>query len=109
MQALLIWVSFVLLMSLSEGLDLNHFLLFSGFMFYFHYISNEIKPINLSWKAIVLLVNLPTTLFWYLAFVYNDFLCITPVSYEVFLSVFSLYLFANFYICSRSFCNKFYT
>ena len=70
----LIWTGFIILISVLEELDKRHFVLFGGSMFYFVYLYNQVKPTNISSKSILLLFNIPTLIFWYIGFVYNDFL-----------------------------------
>jgi hypothetical protein len=96
------WISFVFLMSFAGELDQEHFLLFSGAMLYFTYRYNRITPLFLSTRLVLLIFNVPAFLLWYVTFVYNDFLCLNPVSYEMFMSLLLmyvclvLYLFVNF-------------
>jgi hypothetical protein len=107
MNIILFWIGFIILMSFSEELDQAHFLLFSGSMFYFTYLQNRINPAVLSTKMILILFNIPTIILGYITFVYNDFLCLNPISSEMFMSLFfiyasvTLYLFINF---SRELC-----
>lgn len=98
MNFILVWTGFVLLMSFSEELDLAHFTLFSGSMLYFTYLYNKINPIVFSKKSILLLFNVPTIIIWYIAFVYNDFLCLNPISYEMFMSLFFIYFYITLYL-----------
>lgn len=79
-------------MSFAGELDQEHFLLFSVAMFYFTYLYNRIVPQFLSVKAVLLVFNIPAFLLWYVVFVYNDFLCLNPISYEMFMSVSLAYL-----------------
>jgi hypothetical protein len=97
MNITLIWISFILLMSSLEELDQAHFLLFSCSMFYLLYLCNRVRPTYLSSQTTLLLFNFPTIILWYMAFVYNDFLCITPISYEMFMSLFFTYLYITLY------------
>lgn len=97
MSLLVTWVSFILSMSFSEELDQSHYLLFSSSMFYFTYLHNRIKPTKISITAIILLFNIPSIILWYVAFVYNDFLCITPINYELFMSLFFTYTYVTIY------------
>ena len=85
-------------MSFSEELDQTHFLLFSCSMFYLLYLCNRIRPTDLPLKSALLLFNFPTIILWYVAFVYNDFLCINPISYEVFMSLFFIYFYVILYV-----------
>jgi hypothetical protein len=94
MNITVIWAGFIILSSILEELDKRHFVLFGGSMFYFMYLYNQVKPTSISSKAVLLLFNIPTLIFWYVIFVYNDFLSINPVAYEVFIS----WLFIDFYL-----------
>jgi len=97
MNLTLIWTGFIILISVLGELDKRHFVLFGGSMFYFIYLYNQLKPVSLSSKLVLLLFNIPTLVFWYIGFVYNDFLSINPVSSEVFMSWFFIYLYLMFY------------
>lgn len=92
------WIGFILLMSFSEELDQAHFLLFSGSMLYFTYLHNRVNPKALSPKIVFALFNIPSILLWYIAFVYNDFLCIHPIPYEMFVALFFIYVYTILYI-----------
>jgi hypothetical protein len=98
MSLLLTWVSFIISMSFSEELDQSHYILFSGSMFYFTYLYNQIKPTQISIRTILLLFNIPSIILWYIAFVYNDFLCITPINYELFMSLVFVYIYLTIYV-----------
>jgi hypothetical protein len=98
MNIAIIWIGFILLMSSIEELDQAHFLLFSCSMFYLFYLYNSIRPTYLSLKTFLFLFNFSTIILWYVAFVYNDFLCITPMPYEMFMSLFFTYLYVIFYV-----------
>ena len=97
MYALIIWLSFIFLMSFSEGLNQNYFLLSSCSMFYLLYLYNKLNPFHLSSKTAFLLFNLPNSFFLYLAFVYNDFLSITPIPHKTFINIFLVYLCVVYY------------
>jgi len=97
MNLTLIWTGFIILISVLEELDKRHFVLFGGSMFYFIYLYNQLKPISLSSKLVLLLFNIPTLVFWYIGFVYNDFLSINPVSSKVFVSWLFIYLYLTLY------------
>ena len=102
MSLILVWISFIILMSFSEELDQSHYLLFSGSMLYFTYLYNKIIPIYMSIKITLLLVNISSLILWYIAFVYNDFLSIKPISYELFMSLFFIYIYLMIYIFFES-------
>jgi hypothetical protein len=95
---LVIWVSFILLMILSEELDQSHYLLFSGLMFYFTYVYNKINSFKMTTREIILFTTIPNSIFWYIGFVYNDFLSLTPISYELFIVLLFTYTYLLLYI-----------
>lgn len=101
MNLISIWIGFILLMSFSEELDTAHYVLFSISMFYFIYLYNQVNPTVLSKKTTLLLFNIPTIILWYVAFVYNDFLCLNPISYETFMGLFFLYFYGTFYFLTN--------
>lgn len=93
-------------MSFSEELDQFYYLLFSAFMFYFTYLYNQIQPVNIPARTTLLLFNIPSTILWYIAFVYNDFLSITPINYETFISLFFIYIYLILYFFLERGCSK---
>lgn len=95
------WIGFILLMSFLEELDQAHFLLFSLSMLYLLYICNKLSPSKLSFRSSLLLANFSNVILCYMAFVYNDFLCITPMPHEIFISLFFLYFCLTLYILKR--------
>nr|BBC77915.1 hypothetical protein [Nitzschia palea] len=98
MNITVIWTGFIVLISVLEELDKKHFILFGGSMFYFIYLYNQVKPTSISLKLVLLLFNVPTLIFWYIIFVYNDFLSINPVSHEIFISWFFIYFYLMLYL-----------
>ena len=102
MSLVLAWISFIILMSFSEELDQSHYLLFSSSMFYFTYLYNKIRPSYMSIKITLILINISSLILWYIAFVYNDFLSIKPMSYELFVSLFFIYVYLMVYIFFES-------
>ena len=103
MNITVIWTGFIILISVLEELDKRHFVLFGGSMLYFIYLYNQVNPTSISSKSVLLLFNVPTLIFWYIIFVYNDFLSINPVSHEVFISWFFIYFYLvlYFYTCTK--------
>jgi len=98
MNVISIWISFILLMSLLEELDQAHFFLFNLSTFYLLYLCNKLRPNILSFRSSFLLANFSNIILWYVAFVYNDFLCITPMPHEIFIGLFFLYFCLTSYI-----------
>lgn len=103
MNLILIWLGFTSLMGFSDQLDIAHFGLFGSTMFYFTYLYNQINPLVLSKKIALLLFNVPIIILWYMAFVYNDFLSLNPIPYEMFISLFFIYFFITFYLLTNVF------
>ena len=91
------WSSFILLMSLLDELTQLNYLFFSFVMLCLTYCFNRINYITVSFRTVILLLNIPSAILWYIAFVYNDFLCITPLSDEVFMGLFLFYSYLNLY------------
>jgi hypothetical protein len=98
MVLVVIWAGFILLMVFSEELDQPHYLLFSGSMFYFTYVYNKITPFKMTARKIILFLTIPNLIFWYIGFVFNDFLCLTPISYELFITLLFTYTYLLLYI-----------
>jgi hypothetical protein len=91
MSLVVIWILFILLMSLFDGLEQLNFFLGSGLMLYFTFVYNRIKPIILPPRTTILLLLIPSTLIWYTVFIYNDFLSLTPLTNELFIGLFFVY------------------
>lgn len=98
MSLTLIWTFFINLMSFFGGFEDLYYVVFSVIMLYLTYFWNRIYPIQLPVKLIIILLLIPSIIFWYIVFVYNDFLCLTPMSYECFTSVALIHLSMMSYI-----------
>ena len=98
MILLLIWIVFVFSLSLAKELDQLHYFLFSGLMFYFSYLYHQIYPIKISLRTNVCLLVIPSIIFWYIAFVYNNFLCLTPVSDEILVGMLFFHTYVMLYV-----------
>ena len=99
---ILIWSSFILLIGFFTGLEDLTYLLFSVLMFCFTYVYNRIIPIKAKRRSLVVLLIVPSIILWYTIFVYNDFLSIAPLSYELFVSLFLIYSYLMFYILKKN-------
>jgi hypothetical protein len=98
MNLVIIWICFILLMTVSEKLDQSHYLLFSSSMLYLTYLYNRIQPIKMAPRISVSFIAIPSIIFWYIVFVYNDFLCLTPISYEYLVSLIFIYSYLMTYL-----------
>ena len=98
MNLFIIWICFVFLMTVSKQLDQYHYMLFSVSMLYFTYVYNRIYPIRMSLRATVMFLIIPSTIFWYIAFVYNNFLCLTPLNYDLLACLLFIYVYLTTYI-----------
>lgn len=87
------WASFILLMTLCEELDQLHYLLFGSSMLYFTYIINKVKPFRLTLRGLLFFLSIPNFIFGYIVFVYNDFLALNPISYELLIAVVFIYVY----------------
>nr|BBC77710.1 hypothetical protein [Nitzschia sp. NIES-3576] len=91
------WSSFIVLTSLLDELTQSKYLFFSILMFCLTYLFNCSNHIIISARTVIILLNIPGMIIWYIAFVYNDFLCITPLSDETFMGLFFFYSYLNIY------------
>lgn len=102
MYLLVIWISFIVTTSFLEHCDQRNFLLWSGFMFGFTYLYNQVSPFHITIRTAILLFNVSGVILWYVAFVYNDFLSIDPISYESFICLFFVYIYLTLYLYLES-------
>lgn len=102
MRLIAIWASFIILMTISKKLDQLHYILFSSSILYFTYICNRISPFELTLHKALLCLFVPSLIFWYIAFVYNDFLSLAPINYEYFVLIFFSYFYTLFYLLMKS-------
>ena len=95
-------------MSFSEELDVTLFLFLNNLIFYLIYVCNKKTGAVLQKKFIFLFFYIQTIILWYVAFVYNDFLCFNPISYKIFIYLFLIFFFIAFYhiIKTYNFVNK---
>ena len=98
MILLLVWTFFILLLSLAKELDQIHYFLFSVLMLNFIYLYDQVYPIKISLRTNVCLLLIPSIILWYIAFVYNDFLCLTPMSHEIFVSILFFHAYIMMYV-----------
>jgi len=98
MILLLVWVIFILSLSLAKELDQIHYCLFSILMLYFIYLYDQVYTIKISLRTNICLLLIPSIIFWYIAFVYNDFLCLTPISHETLISILFFHAYIMMYV-----------
>ena len=98
MNLVIIWGCFILLVSYSEEFNLYQYLFSSNLMFGLTYFYNQISCVNLSLRTSLLLLNIPSSILWYITFVYNDFLAINPIPYEFFIGLFLVHSYLILYL-----------
>lgn len=91
------WISFIYALTFSEYLTQSQYFVCSIFMFYFICIFNISDPKHVSPRIFIIFLTIPSAIFWYTAFVYNDFLCLAPISYELFVVLFFNYTYLMLY------------
>jgi hypothetical protein len=101
MNLFISWLSFVILVCTFSKFTKFHYFLYSIFMLCFSYFCNLIASTKISIRTIALTLTIPSVIYWYVAFIYNDFLSLVPMRYEVFISLFLLYLYLLIYIVSK--------
>lgn len=98
MILIILWIIFIIFVSISQELSQLYYFLFSSFMLGFSYVYNQMNFVDFSLKFVIGFLSLPSILFWYAAFVYNNFLSLTPIEYEAFVSLAFIYLYVVLYI-----------
>ena len=101
MNQIIFWLTFILIPGLFPDIDASHYLLFSGTMFYLTYIYNQVNPSILTPRISVFFLSIPSILLWYIAYYYNDFLCINPISKELLITLMFTYWYVMIYIASE--------
>lgn len=99
---ILSWFSFIIFVSLFPELVQLQYFLYGSCMFWFTYLYNCIFCVKIPPYFVLLSSAIPTVLFWYVAFVYNDFLSLTPMKYEIFLSLLFFYFYILTYIVYKT-------
>ena len=102
MILIMVWIIFVIFVSVSRKLNHLHYFLSSSFMLGLTYIYNQTNLINFPLRSVLGFLFVPSLFFWYIALVYNGFLALTPIDSEAFVSLVFIYLYVLFYIFSES-------
>jgi hypothetical protein len=101
MNLIIVWLIFIIIPGLFPNIDAPHYLLFGCTMFYLTYIYNQINPLMLTPRISVVFLSIPSGILWYVAYHYNDFLCINPVSEELFVGLMLIYWYIMIYVASE--------
>lgn len=99
---ILSWFSFIIFIIFFQELTQLQYFLYSSCMFCFTCFYNFIYFVKVSPKIIFLVFSIPNIIFYYIVFVYNDFLSLTPMKYESFISLLIFYLFILVFIIRTS-------
>lgn len=99
---ILSWFSFIIFISSFSELTQLQYFLYGCCMFWFTYLYNCVFGVKISPYFVFVSSAVPSILFWYVAFVYNDFLSLTPMKYEVFVSLLFFYLYILIYITYKT-------
>ena len=98
MILLLIWILFIFSLSLARELNQFQYFICSGLMFYFIYLYHQMYSIKIHLRTNICLLIVPSIIFWYIAFVYNNFLCLTPIKYEILVGMVFFHAYIMLYI-----------
>ena len=101
MYLIYIWSIFIFFMGIAE-IRLVDYLLFCIAMFYVTYICNQIKPIKLNVKFFFILILIPSSIFWWIIYVYNYLLSDVPIKEHTILSIIFLYFYIVIFIIWKS-------
>jgi hypothetical protein len=97
------WMSFILLVSLAEEVNLLAFLYVSSIILYItYYINNDFKNINMSLQVTIFFLTIPSSIYWYVFIQYNYFLRIKPFSYSSVVFIMFTYFYILMYIFFES-------
>lgn len=98
MGLLIIWVSFVIVISVFQELNQLDYFLYSCVILCLLYFYNLVNHTSISLRVVILISSIPNIIFWDVAFVYNDFLSLTSIRYEIFVSLLFIYVYVIIYI-----------
>jgi hypothetical protein len=98
------WFSFIIFIISFQELSQLQYFLFSSCMFCFIYLYNFNYFVKISPKVVFLVSSIPSAIFYYIIFVYNDYLSLTPIKYEVFVSVSIVYFFVLVFVILKTHC-----
>ena len=101
MILIILWFSFILIPGLFPDIDAPHYLLFSSTMLYLTYVYNQVSPLILTPRISVFFLSIPSSILWYMAYHYNNFLCINPISEEAFVTLMFIYWYIMIYASSE--------
>jgi hypothetical protein len=79
MNLMVIWVGFIIFISIFQELNLLHYLFFNILILWLTYLYNLIKPLEISPKIFILFLSVPSIIICYITFIYNNFLLVTLV------------------------------
>ena len=97
MNLVYFWISFIFLMGISET-DANHYFLFCFAMYYLTYIYNRIYPTNITPKTFSMFIFFPSIIVWWILYVYNYLLSITPLDEYIVVYTILIYFYLLIYI-----------
>ena len=92
MVLIIIWLSFILLTSLCKEFDHPHYLLGSFLVLIPIYRLNRIYNIKITLEQALTILIIPSFIFWYLLFIYNSFLSLSPTDPELFKVIVLIYI-----------------
>jgi hypothetical protein len=72
-------------------------------MLCFTYWYNWINPLKFFFKTTILFLILPSVILWYIFFIYNDFLALIPIKYEILVGLVFTYFCTTLYIYFNAF------
>jgi hypothetical protein len=79
MNLMVIWVGFIIFISIFQELNLLHYLFFNILILWLTYLYNLIKPLEIPPKIFILFLSVPSIIICYITFIYNNFLLVTLV------------------------------
>ena len=77
MSLIIIWASFILLISTFQELNFSHYLLSNFLILLITWVHNTIKPLQISFNVFLLFSSFPSLIICYITLIYGNFLLIT--------------------------------
>lgn len=72
-----IWISFIILVSAFQELNLSYYLLYNFCILLFTYLHNSKNPSQISFNIFLLFSSFPSLIICYITLIYGNFLLIT--------------------------------
>ena len=98
MYLIILWVSFIFFINLLPEINQFQYFSWGGFMLGILLLYNFKVPTKISLRTAISILIIPNVILWYIVFIYNDFLSLTPIRYEIFEALFIIHAYGTIYL-----------